>query len=163
MPCDVATSFCQMKLWQTNFFPDEIVTEGRKQVPCTADDPSVAPSGSFSCDPEIAICLEKWQARLGLDLNLAGFFNSDWRKDPFEVIRQCKSCTNFAGNRRAGSWSVNKARQIQTWTIVPGTQLRDNLVWQHYIRHDHCFPMHHHGRMDPNSLLGKSLCSHIYC
>ena len=26
-----------------------------------ADEPTSAPSGSFSCDPEIAICLEKWQ------------------------------------------------------------------------------------------------------
>ena len=30
-------------------------------VPCNADDPSSAPSGSYSCDPDIAICLEKWQ------------------------------------------------------------------------------------------------------
>ncbi|XP_040581847.1 voltage-dependent calcium channel type A subunit alpha-1 isoform X6 [Lepeophtheirus salmonis] len=39
---------------------NEMVTEGRLQVPCNADDKSVAPPGSFSCDPEISICLEKW-------------------------------------------------------------------------------------------------------
>eukprot|EP00094_Tigriopus_californicus_P003244 TCALIF_03120-PB protein Name:"Similar to cac Voltage-dependent calcium channel type A subunit alpha-1 (Drosophila melanogaster)" AED:0.11 eAED:0.11 QI:85/0.68/0.56/1/0.86/0.86/30/131/2029 len=39
---------------------DSMVMEGRKQVPCNADGPS-APPGSFSCDPETAICLEKWE------------------------------------------------------------------------------------------------------
>jgi voltage-dependent calcium channel N type alpha-1B len=41
--------------------PDEMVTEGRSQVPCNADDPSVKPTGSFSCTPEISVCLEKWE------------------------------------------------------------------------------------------------------
>jgi voltage-dependent calcium channel N type alpha-1B len=44
-----------------NLLPDEMVTEGRSQVPCNADDPSVAPTGSFSCNPEISVCLEKWE------------------------------------------------------------------------------------------------------
>ena len=38
-----------------------MVTEGRKQVPCNADSADEAPPGSFTCDPEIAICLEKWE------------------------------------------------------------------------------------------------------
>lgn len=38
-----------------------MVTEGRKQVPCNADDAASAPAGSFTCDPEISICLEKWE------------------------------------------------------------------------------------------------------
>ena len=38
-----------------------MVTEGRSQVPCNADDPSVKPTGSFSCIPEISVCLEKWE------------------------------------------------------------------------------------------------------
>ncbi len=40
---------------------DQMVTEGKTQVPCNAADPSNAPPGSFTCNPEIAICLEKWQ------------------------------------------------------------------------------------------------------
>ena len=40
---------------------DQMVTEGRKQVPCNADDAASAPAGSFTCDPEISICLEKWE------------------------------------------------------------------------------------------------------
>ena len=38
-----------------------MVTEGRKQVPCNADAADTAPPGSYTCDPEIAICLEKWE------------------------------------------------------------------------------------------------------
>ena len=38
-----------------------MVTEGRKQVPCNADTADTAPVGAYTCDPEIAICLEKWQ------------------------------------------------------------------------------------------------------
>ena len=38
-----------------------MVTEGRKQVPCNADAADTAPPGAYTCDPEIAICLEKWQ------------------------------------------------------------------------------------------------------
>ena len=38
-----------------------MVTEGRKQVPCNADADATAPVGSYTCDPEIAICLEKWE------------------------------------------------------------------------------------------------------
>ena len=37
-----------------------MVTEGKLQVPCNADDRAVAPAGSFSCDGNISICLEKW-------------------------------------------------------------------------------------------------------
>merc|ERR550532_2338464 len=40
---------------------NQMVTEGRKQVPCNADDAASAPAGSFTCDPEISICLEKWE------------------------------------------------------------------------------------------------------
>ena len=42
-------------------FADQMVTEGRLQVPCNADDAASAPAGSFTCDPEISICLEKWE------------------------------------------------------------------------------------------------------
>ena len=42
-------------------FTDQMVTEGRKQVPCNADTRESAPVGSYTCDPEIAICLEKWE------------------------------------------------------------------------------------------------------
>ena len=38
-----------------------MVTEGRLQVPCYANEGSEAPPGSFVCDADIAICLEKWQ------------------------------------------------------------------------------------------------------
>ena len=38
-----------------------MVTEGRKQVPCNADTAATAPVGSYTCDPAIAICLEKWE------------------------------------------------------------------------------------------------------
>lgn len=50
---------CYFKRDET--IPDEIVTEGKLQVPCNADEPSVAPPGSFTCDADIAICLEKWE------------------------------------------------------------------------------------------------------
>ena len=40
---------------------DQIVTEGSNaQVPCNADDPSIAPFGAYSCAKDTAICLEKW-------------------------------------------------------------------------------------------------------
>ena len=38
-----------------------MVTEGRLQVPCNADTAATAPVGSYTCDPDIAICLEKWE------------------------------------------------------------------------------------------------------
>ena len=42
-------------------YTDQIVTEGHSlQVPCNADDPAVAPTGAYSCEPGLAICLEKW-------------------------------------------------------------------------------------------------------
>ena len=59
--------FCPTRVsphpWQFYpFFPsDQMVTEGRKQVPCNADAADTAPPGAYTCDPEIAICLEKWQ------------------------------------------------------------------------------------------------------
>lgn len=40
---------------------NELVTEGRKQVPCHAGSTATAPVGAYTCDPEIAICLEKWE------------------------------------------------------------------------------------------------------
>ena len=40
---------------------DQIVTEGSNaQVPCNADDESIAPFGAYSCAKDTAICLEKW-------------------------------------------------------------------------------------------------------
>ena len=49
---------CIKLIW---LFLDQMVTEGRKQVPCNADTADTAPVGAYTCDPEIAICLEKWQ------------------------------------------------------------------------------------------------------
>ena len=44
-----------------HYLIDQIVTEGQSmQVPCNADDPSIAPFGAYSCAKDTAICLEKW-------------------------------------------------------------------------------------------------------
>ena len=40
---------------------DEIVTEGSKMVPCYEGDLESAPHGSYTCDPEVSQCLEKWE------------------------------------------------------------------------------------------------------
>jgi voltage-dependent calcium channel N type alpha-1B len=38
-----------------------MVRESRQPVPCNADESAVAPGGSYTCDADIAICLEKWE------------------------------------------------------------------------------------------------------
>jgi hypothetical protein len=60
----IGLEFYSGALHKTCFSVDDLnqmVTEGRKQVPCNADSADEAPPGSFTCDPEIAICLEKWE------------------------------------------------------------------------------------------------------
>ena len=58
LPLKIHTSF---KYGYPGPIIDQMVTEGRKQVPCNADTAATAPVGSYTCDPAIAICLEKWQ------------------------------------------------------------------------------------------------------
>ena len=40
---------------------EEMVTEGSKNAPCHSDDPLKAPSGAYTCQPNVSICLEKWE------------------------------------------------------------------------------------------------------
>jgi hypothetical protein len=37
------------------------VEEGTTAIPCSSDNKSSAPSGSYVCDAEVAVCLEKWE------------------------------------------------------------------------------------------------------
>ena len=41
-------------------FAEEMVFEGDGGSPCFPGTPESAPMGSFTCDPETSICLEKW-------------------------------------------------------------------------------------------------------
>jgi len=38
-----------------------MATDGTKKVPCHSDDYELAPTGAYTCDPEVSICLEKWE------------------------------------------------------------------------------------------------------
>ena len=42
-------------------FVDSIVTEGSMKVPCHSDDPLKAPTGAYTCQANISICIEKWE------------------------------------------------------------------------------------------------------
>ena len=44
-----------------DLFVDEIVTEGSKMVPCYEGTVETAPEGSYTCDPAVSQCLEKWE------------------------------------------------------------------------------------------------------
>ena len=41
-------------------FPDEIVSDGDKPMPCNPSTPETAPMGAYLCDANTSICLEKW-------------------------------------------------------------------------------------------------------
>ena len=42
--------------------PDEIVTEGSMRVPChEGGDPRMIPTGAYTCQPNVSICLENWE------------------------------------------------------------------------------------------------------
>lgn len=45
---------------RAHLFSEEMVFEGDGGSPCFPGTPESAPMGSFTCDPETSICLEKW-------------------------------------------------------------------------------------------------------
>ena len=45
---------------RAHLFAEEMVFEGDGGSPCFPGTPESAPMGSFTCDPETSICLEKW-------------------------------------------------------------------------------------------------------
>ncbi len=54
-------------------FPsEEIVTDGDNGSPCFPAAESKAPMGSYTCDPNISICLEKWE---GPNYGISSFDN----------------------------------------------------------------------------------------
>ena len=57
-----------------NFFllSDEIVAEGEGGAPCFPGTEETAPMGSYVCDPELSICLEKWE---GPNFGITSFDN----------------------------------------------------------------------------------------
>ena len=42
-------------------FADEAVIEGEAGSPCFPGPAESAPAGSYTCDPNTSICLEKWE------------------------------------------------------------------------------------------------------
>ena len=51
---------------------DEIVAEGEGGAPCFPGTEETAPMGSYVCDPELSICLEKWE---GPNFGITSFDN----------------------------------------------------------------------------------------
>ena len=51
---------------------DEILTEGEFATPCNGDNASQAVSGSFVCDYNLSLCLEKWE---GPNFGITSFDN----------------------------------------------------------------------------------------
>ena len=49
-----------------------MVTDGAKNVPCHSDDVENAPEGAYTCNPNISICLEKWE---GPNFGITSFDN----------------------------------------------------------------------------------------
>ena len=43
------------------YFSDTIVTEGDGGAPCFPGPDANAPMGSYVCDPQVSVCLEKWE------------------------------------------------------------------------------------------------------
>lgn len=41
--------------------PTETVREGREEVPCHTDNKSIAPTGAYSCNPNISVCKHGWE------------------------------------------------------------------------------------------------------
>ena len=54
------------------FFSDQIVTDGEGGAPCFPGTVETAPMGSYVCDPELSICLEKW---VGPNYGITSFDN----------------------------------------------------------------------------------------
>ena len=57
-PCETSDDFL---LIFAIFFSDEIVVEGEEGSPCFPGSPETAPTGSYTCDQDTSICLEKWE------------------------------------------------------------------------------------------------------
>ena len=51
---------------------DEMIFEGDGGSPCFPGPPDTAPMGSFTCDPETSVCLEKWH---GPNFGITSFDN----------------------------------------------------------------------------------------
>ena len=51
------------------------MTEGTKNAPCHSDDPAKAPAGAYTCQPNVSICLEKWE---GPNFGITSFDNSGY-------------------------------------------------------------------------------------
>ena len=51
---------------------DEILTEGEFATPCSSDNATVAQPGSFVCDNNLSLCLEKWE---GPNFGITSFDN----------------------------------------------------------------------------------------
>ena len=62
MMCLPLTTTNALRMFTTLFLciADTMVLEARKPVPCNSDGDGVV-SGSYTCDAEAAICLEKWR------------------------------------------------------------------------------------------------------
>ena len=43
------------------FVPDEIMVDGDQGSPCFPGTEEASPMGSYTCNPNISICLEKWE------------------------------------------------------------------------------------------------------
>ena len=48
-------------LFSLTLFSDIIVTDGEAASPCFPGDAEFAPIGSYTCNPNISVCLEKWE------------------------------------------------------------------------------------------------------
>lgn len=51
---------------------DEILTEGESATPCNSDNSTQAVSGSFVCDANYSLCMEKWE---GPNFGITSFDN----------------------------------------------------------------------------------------
>lgn len=52
--------------------PDEILTEGEFATPCNTDNGTLVSMGSFTCDYNSSLCIEKWE---GPNFGITSFDN----------------------------------------------------------------------------------------
>ena len=57
---DILQNVCILTNLNLPIFPDEIVSDGDKPMPCNPSTPEMAPMGAYLCDANTSICLEKW-------------------------------------------------------------------------------------------------------
>ena len=95
-----------------------MVLESRKPVPCNSD----VVSGSYTCDADTAICLEKWR---GPNYGITSFDNIIY------AMLTVFQCVTMEGWTPILYWvsQINGAAGCEPWLVLPETLLLSGLAF----------------------------------